>query len=232
MSHVTGVIGISSGEHARYAGFYDELSYVDRPPDTVVSHALGLYVSENRNQLSTHAVELGAEWIWYVDDDHCFRPDTLTRLLAHDVDIVSGLYLRRVAPFRPVIYDTEDAEGDVIKYVYSPNDTGLKSIVAAGAGCLLVKTKVLRALGSPYWRMSQRPSGEMIGEDIDFCQRARAKGFNVWCDMDVSVGHLTTVVIYPFQADTGQWSLQMLDTKGSLVVKGPAQSTLKDTHGS
>ena len=224
MSHVTGVIGVSSPESARYSAFYDELTQVDRPPDTVVSHAIGLYINENRNHLAEHALELGADWVWYVDDDHCFRPDTLNRLLAHDVDIVSGLYLRRVAPFLPVIYDKEDETGDVVKYALTPGDTGLKEIVAAGAGCLLVKTCVLRALGAPYWRFNQRPDGEMIGEDIDFCQRARAKGFKVYCDMDTAIGHLTTMVLYPHQVEPGQWQLKVMDMKGRLVVAGAAPS--------
>ena len=224
MVHVTGVIGVSSGELARHASFYDELSYVDRPPNTVVSHAVGLYVSKNRNQLSEHALELGADWIWYVDDDHCFHPDTLTRLLSHDVDIVSGLYVRRTSPFLPVIYDKETDDGDVEKYHFSPQDTDLKPIVAAGAGCLLVKTKVLKALGSPYWRFSQRPDGEMVGEDIDFCLRAKAKGFSVYCDMNAPIGHLTTVAIYPYQNGPGNWTLKILDNQGKLIVAGPAKA--------
>lgn len=221
MSHVTGVIGVSSSEYTRYAMFYDELTSVERPPDTLVSHSVGLYINENRNQLSDHAIELGAEWIWFVDDDHCFQPDTLTRLLAHDVDIVSGVYVRRTAPFLPVVYEQEDNTGDVVKHYFTPQDRGLKPILACGGGCLLVKTKVLKALGTPYWRFSQRPDGEMIGEDIDFCYRARAAGFTVWCDFDTTIGHLATVVLYPHQVTPGKWNLKVLDTKGRLVVAGP-----------
>ena len=218
---VTGIIGVSSAEHARHASFYDELSYVDRPPDTVVSHAVGLYVNENRNQISTHALELGAEWVWYIDDDHCFHPDTLTRLLAHNVDIVSGLYCRRVAPFHPVIYMEEDADGDVVKYALQNQHVGMQQVVATGAGCLLVKANVLRTLGAPYWRISQRPDGTMVGEDIDFCVRARAAGFTVWCDMDTSIGHLTTVAVYPHRVNDA-WALKILDSKGRLIVAGAA----------
>ena len=195
---------------------------MERPPGTVVSHAIGLYINQNRNQLSEHALELGAEWIWYVDDDHCFHPDTLNRLLAHNVDIVSGLYVRRVAPFIPVIYDTMDADGEVIKHHFTAQDVGLRPVLATGGGCLLVRTRVLQTIGPPYWRFSQTPTGEMVGEDIDFCQRARAAGFQVWCDMDAPIGHLTTVVVYPHQAAPGQWHLKILDTKGRMIVAGAA----------
>lgn len=222
MSDIVGVIGISSGEVSRHASFYDELTVVDRPDHVIVSHAVGLYVNKNRDQLAEHALELGADWIWYVDDDHCFHPDTLTKLLAHDVDIVSGLYVRRVAPFIPVFYEDEDSDGEPEKHYFTIKDTGLKPVLATGAGCLLVKTSVHKALGPPYWRCAQKPTGEMIGEDIDFCYRAREKGFKVWCDMDTPIGHRISAVAYPHQESPGNWQLKIIDSTGKLIVTGHA----------
>ena len=218
--HVTGVIGISSGESARYASFYDELTQVDRPDNVVVSHAVGLYINKNRDQLAAHALDLGAEWIWYVDDDHVFYPDTLEKLLAHDVDIVSGVSVKRVAPFIPIVYYDEDADGEMQKHAFTPGDTGLKSVLAVGAGCLLVKTKVHRELGPPYWQFGRTGSGEMDGEDIDLCRRARAAGFNVYCDFNTPFGHRMSVTAIPQQAESGQWTLRFLDSKGKLIVEG------------
>ena len=219
---IPGVIGISSGESSRYASFYDELTQVERPEGTIVSHAVGLYIQKNRDQLAAHAIELGAEWIWYVDDDHVFPPDTLQKLLAHNVDIVSGVYVKRVAPFLPVVYDHEDTNGEMTRHPFTSQDIGLKPVLALGGGCLLVKTHVHVALGAPYWRFGTTLTGEMDGEDIDFCKRARANGFTVWCDFNAPVGHRTTVVAYPQQREPGQWHLRLLDSKGALIVEGNA----------
>ena len=223
---VTGVIGISSGEVSRHASFYDELTIVERPENVIVTHCIGLYINKNRNQLAEHAIELGAEWIWYVDDDHVFHPDTLTRLLARNVDIVTGIAVKRVVPFLPLIYEHADdeVEGEFIKHYFTPDDVGLKPVLAAGAGCLLVKTAVHKALGPPYWRFSQTSTGEMIGEDIDFCHRARKKGYTVYCDMDAPIGHKTTVTVYPQQDGPGKWMLNILDSKGTLIVNGPTMT--------
>ena len=221
---VVGVIGISSGESARYACFYDELTQVDRPDNVVVLHAVGLYVNQNRNQIAEQAIAMGAEWILYVDDDHIFQPDTLQRLLAHNVDIVSALCVRRVAPFLPVIYDRVDADGEEVKHYFTPEDVGLKPVLAAGAGCLLVRTYVHTALGPPYWRFSQTVKGNMVGEDIDFCQRAREKGYKVWCDTDTPIGHRLTVAAFPYQVSPGKWMLNILDSKGTLIVNGPTRT--------
>ena len=221
MSNVVGVIGVSSGEVGRHASFYDELTHVNRPDGTIITHAIGLYINENRNQIANHAIELGAEWIWYVDDDHCFHPDTLERLLAHRVDIVSGIYVKRVSPFLPVLYDKADESGELIKHTFTSQDVGLKPVLAVGAGCLLVNTRVHKALGTPYWRFSYNSQGGLNGEDIDFCQRARAHGFTIWCDMDAPIGHYITAVAYPYQETPGAWTLRILDSKGKLIVTGP-----------
>ena len=225
MPRVVGVIGISSGEVSRHASFYDELTQVDRPDNVVVSHAVGLYVNKNRDQLAEHALKLGADWIWYVDDDHCFHQDTLTKLLAHDVDIVSGLYVRRVAPFQPVFYRDEDQDGDPIKPYFRSTDKGLMPVLAVGAGCLLVKTKVHRELGPPYWRFSENRRGEMNGEDVDFCYRARAKGFTVWCDLNTPIGHRISAVAYPHQDGPGNWQLKLIDANGHMIVSGKAATS-------
>jgi GT2 family glycosyltransferase len=222
---IVGVIGVSSGEVSRHASFYDELTIVERPENVIVSHAIGLYINKNRNQLAEHAIELGAEWIWYVDDDHCFHPDTLTRLLARNVDIVTGVAVKRVAPFLPLIYEREEGdEGNFVKHYFTPDDVGLKPILAAGAGCFLVKTHVHKTLGSPYWRFSETSTGDMIGEDMDFCMRARAMGFTVYCDMDAPIGHRTTMTVYPQQKSPGEWMLNIIDSKGTLVVTGPTMT--------
>lgn len=220
MSHVTGVIGISSGESARYATFYDELTQVDRPENVVVLQAAGLYIQKNRDQLAKQALALGAEWIWYVDDDHFFPPDTLTKLLAHNVDIVSAVAVRRVAPFLPVVYYEEDADGEVQKHSFAGDDIGLKPVLAAGAGCILVKTHVHTAMGAPYWRFGTTKSGELDGEDIEFCKRARANGFTIWYDFNAPIGHKTTVIVYP-QRKPDQWYIQMIDSKGVLIGERP-----------
>ena len=220
MANVTGVIGISSGESARYATFYDELTQVERPDNVVVLHATGLYIQKNRDQLARQALELEAEWIWYVDDDHIFPPDTLEKLLAHNVDIVSAVAVKRASPFLPIAYDDEDADGEAQNHRFATDDVGLKPVLATGAGCLLVRTPVHTAMGAPYWRFGMTKSGELDGEDIEFCKRARAKGFTIWYDFDAPIGHKMTVVAYP-QYTRGQWHIQLLDSKGVLIGERP-----------
>lgn len=219
---VIGVVGISSGEVGRHASFYPELLQVRRPLGTVVLHSLGLYVYENRNRLTAQALKLGAEWIWYVDDDHRFAPDTLERLLAHNVSIVSGVYVKRGAPFTPLRYYQEDADGSITDAYFAQQDTGLKSVAAVGAGCLLVRRAVLDAIGPPHWQPGRSAIGDTLGEDVEFCRRVREKGFKIWCDFDTPVGHLATGVITPRRSQDGTWRLELMDLKGDPAVSWAA----------
>lgn len=215
MSHVTGVIGISSPETARHALFYSSLTTVTRPPNVGLVHAISAVIAQNRNHIADRALAEGAEWVWYVDDDQYFQPDTLQRLLAHDVDIVSGLYLQRSSPFRPHVYHKETSTGSVSTRYLSKGDAGVVSVDAVGAGCLLVKTTVFKALEPPYWRLGQIHPAEW-GDDIDFCRRVRAKGFQIWCDLDLPVGHFMTGIVHPAKTPEGEWVTALVQSNNPI----------------
>lgn len=225
MPDVIGVVGISSPENARHSLFYSSLTNVAKPPHTALAHAIGSSISQNRNTIADQALGAGAEWIWYVDDDQLFYPDTLLKLLARNVSVVSGLYLQRDAPYGPHMYDREEENGAVYAKHLVEGDAGLKKVSATGAGCLLVRTSVLKVLDPPYWRLGQ-VGGVMgtdrWGDDIDFCHRVREKGFTIWCDLDVPVGHFTTGVVYPARDEAGVWTTVLASKEGTPIISVPA----------
>lgn len=224
MADVIGVVGISSPESSRHALFYSSLTNVAKPPHTALAHAIGSSISKNRNTIAEQALTYGAEWIWYVDDDQIFPPDTLLKLLARNRSVVSGLYLQREAPYVPQMYDREETNGAVYAKHLVAGDEGLKSVLATGAGCLLIRTAVLKTLDPPYWRLGQNGGilgSDQWGDDIDFCRRVRAKGFTIWCDLDVPVGHFTTGVVYPSQ-ESGKWTTVLADREGTPFMRIPA----------
>ena len=47
-------------------------------------------------------------------------------------------------------------------------------------------------MGRELPSLSHYLGGEILGEDYDFCDRARAAGFTVWCDTQLSfdIGHI------------------------------------------
>jgi GT2 family glycosyltransferase len=214
-------IGIPGGELARYAIFYDSLMSVHRPANTVHIQGRGANVAENRNGIAERALAQDCTHLFYVDDDQVFAPDTLMRLLDRDKDIVSGLYLSREAPFTPQMYNWEDDQSFVKPKLLEPFAGGLQSCVATGAGCLLIRTDVFRKLAKPWWTLGQIiPDGWC--DDVDFCRRARAAGYAIWCDQDVLVGHNLWMTAWPQRQEDGAWMTILVGANGQPLVQFPA----------
>jgi 2-polyprenyl-3-methyl-5-hydroxy-6-metoxy-1,4-benzoquinol methylase len=62
---------------------------------------------------------------------------------------------------------------------------GLQRVDVAGGGCLLVKMRVFDRLTQPYFA----PEFE-YGTDVQLCRQAAEKGFEVWADTSIELGHL------------------------------------------
>lgn len=215
-------VGVSCGELARYSIFFDSLMHVRGVTNDNVFVSQGAVISRNRNRIATRAIEEGYDAVWYVDDDQVFSPATLEKLIARDKDIVSGLYLKREVPFLPQVYDREDERGAVFPRLLKNGERGMVKAVATGAGCLLVKTKVFEAMEKPWWRLGQLDKEEW-SDDVDFCRRARAAGFDIWADLDVLVGHQMNSTIWPAIQGDGSWATFMVHGREVIVAWPPAQ---------
>jgi len=53
---------------------------------------------------------------------------------------------------------------------------------------MLIKTPVLEKIGAPWFEFSYEP--ERVGEDVNFCRKARKAGYNIWVDPTIQVRHL------------------------------------------
>ena len=192
---MSGFIGISCSENARFSDFWDSLVHLDTCQASI-NISSGGNIASNRNALTEKALSLGADWIFYVDDDQIFNPNTLRKLVDRDVDVVSGLYVGRNVPFEPVAYDKEDERGFVKSVTLENTHSGMLEVKAVGAGALLARCNVFKNLEKPYWRLGQTNNAS-LGEDIDFCQRVRKTGAKIFVDLDVCVGHKLMCTIWP-----------------------------------
>jgi hypothetical protein len=184
-------VGVMSAE---FFSAYEALrkpTLPDGSPDWVTITVRRQVIQRARNTIVAHAVRQEpappylrgiptpypeATHVFFLDDDVLVPPDGLLRLLAHDVPIVSGFYVERAAPHFPVAY----RHGADLHVPLTRFCSGLQRVDAVGAGCLLVKTEVFRAL-EPEW-FAFAPG---YSEDSYFCAQARRAGFEVLLDFDV-----------------------------------------------
>jgi len=181
-------------------------------------------VAKARNTIAAEALRQGADWIWWLDDDLIFRPETLLKALERPEEIVIGLSLSRTkigGDFRP-IWSNVEMQGDrwfpVTQIVREAN--GLMRLTHGTAGgvlmhrpafeCVEAMTPNTRGLDKdgqirPVWWAMGQLVPDMFWEDIHFYDKLRAAGFDIWGDPEVKFGHDTKMTIWPYEAPDGQW---------------------------
>ena len=84
------------------APFCQSLAQLQKVGDCVLTMKAGSLIYLSRNELATAAIQIEADYVFWLDSDMVFKPDTLTRMMetlkANDLDILTGLYFRRVPP--------------------------------------------------------------------------------------------------------------------------------------
>lgn len=212
------LIGVPTAEYARQAKFYDHFNMIDKPPGTMITFAHGQSPARNRNIIIRQALEYEVEHLLFLDDDTCPPPDILTKLLAHDKDMITGLYVMRNFPHQPIIFDHTDDKG-YCGHAYPVNGcTDLIPCVAAGLGACLINTRVFRGMSEPWITLGELEKDHWC-DDISFFHRARAAGFNLYCDPTVRCGHMASITLTPEYLD-GKWMISY-DTLGTQKVTIP-----------
>jgi len=171
----------------------------------------GPMISDHRNNLVAKFLEQDAEWMWMVDTDMVFQPDTLRRLLAQahykERPIVGALCFganRTSTNIFPTLYWWKTPEGALSGSMLDLRNSGLVDVDGTGAACLLIHRSVLETLTAEFpppkgpfefawYDTSLGP--ERIGEDMLFCVRAVNAGFPIFVDCDIRVGHVKPVIL-------------------------------------
>ena len=148
-----------------------------------IANAKSSLVALGRNQCTAAAIAAKATHLLFLDTDMVFPMDTLTRLLAHDKDIVGAVYSQRNPPFHPLGVMESGAHAHV--------PPGLHRMQMIPTGCLLIRTEVFQKLPKP-WFNCLTVGDSILGEDYFFCQNATAAGYDLWCDGTLSreLGHI------------------------------------------
>lgn len=163
-----------------------------------VNHRQGLTSSQSsmvvsaRNNCVKAAEDMKADYLMFLDSDMTFPHYLINRLLDHKKDIVGCTYPRRGFPF--------DNLGHTLIAEDMNRTTGLVKMSHMPTGLLLIKMSVFATFRQPIFRFEADESiGITHGEDMVFSRMAREKGFEIWCDLDLSMecAHLFQYALRP-----------------------------------
>jgi cellulose synthase/poly-beta-1,6-N-acetylglucosamine synthase-like glycosyltransferase len=207
---MSGTVGIVAGDTGRYTLFSVALTQMISPPNTKLDWALSTDIAGARNSIVQRALDSGSEWVFFMDDDHVYPADILTRLLKHEKDMVCAMYLRRAGTFSPVAASGRGEDGlyDSIDLTTLP-DKGLLKIWASGGAGMLIKSEVFRAISDqPDWFEYGRVKDRdwHASEDFIFCEKVQEAGFDIFLDLEAQLGHLAPCAIWPSWVDQ-EWAV-------------------------
>lgn len=151
-----------------------------------------IYVARNQTILGPMRAEgFDYDWLMWIDSDQKWEAEDILRLVEDDKDIVSGLTPISMSGDTQCGWINEDGE-QVFLNDKDEFDTPIQEVDFAGFGFLLVRKGVFEKLAYPYFQFGTRmtKSGlKFLGEDVAFSQKVKDKGFKIWCDTRVRVGH-------------------------------------------
>ena len=209
------LIGLSTGEYIRRADFFPHFIGLLRPESCATSSVHGQSPASARNTIIQQAFDNNFTHIFFLDDDMLPPTDTLVKLMKHDVDIVSALYLGRAFPHRPVFFD-KAYENGYNKYYSLIDQKGLVKGTNCGLGAVLISCEVFKKLEKPYVRLGEIEKDGWC-DDIGFFNRCRAAGFDIYCDLDAPVGHMSTMTLWPEMHDN-KWMTNYKQPNGNILI--------------
>ncbi|MAP64040.1 MAG: hypothetical protein CMH34_09930 [Microbacterium sp.] len=165
-----------------------------------------------RNETAAAFLAGDAEWLWWVDTDMGFEANALDQLLASadptSRPVVGGLCFAQMerepdgmGGFRtevvPALYqwhEASDGRSGFVAWREYPRDT-LAEVAATGSAFVLIHRSVFERVaekfgaGSWYERMVNPATGQLLGEDLSFCARARMVGVPIHVHTGIKTTH-------------------------------------------
>lgn len=172
-------------------------------------------VDTARNVLSREFLKTTSEWAFWMDADMVLPKDAIVRLLKvakeKDTKMVTGIYYQRAGKHWPVcwvrdpqlengtklVHENQD-KYDSNEYlgVYAvPGPEATEPFIAnsAGFGCCLIHRSVFERTEDPWFQFIPGK----CSEDFYFFVNAKKKGFTLWADPTLKLGHIgSPKVIY------------------------------------
>jgi len=154
---------------------------VNMAPYHMIVKGQHIPLDEACNMIVERALEINAKYVYFREDDVLTPPGTLERLMAFDVDIITGVCMAKQKPPYPIVF-REWGGGSYTDWYDKP---GIPvQVVGTGMGAMLVKTEVFREMEKPWFRCVHMPTTfgteyrvSRMTQDLYFCFAPGTKVF-------------------------------------------------------
>lgn len=140
---------------------------------------LGYTIDEARNQAAQAAIDDGMDYLFFLDWDTIPHPQTLHQLVLRalnnpDHDVFSGVYCCRHRDYpAPLVYVTDDFKLSCDWTVGDLLTTDKDQLTGFGCGLMLIRTSLLKKMGSAWFKTTPDIGKGGETEDLYFLRRAR-----------------------------------------------------------
>ena len=182
-------------ESETFKSIYDLI--VPEYADVSFQYFYGYNIDQVRNLIADWATRY--DYLFSVDSDIVLPPDCLVKMLAHDVPMVSGVYMQRKSNVEIIEIYRKNTLGGISNIPFSEiARPGLHEIDGCGFGCVLVKSEVILAIGYPQFVYTSALSHtDTVSEDVDFCRKAQTTGAKIYVDSSIVCNHIGSTIFRP-----------------------------------
>ena len=167
------------------------------------SSCLGADVTRGQHQKPFDG-KIDYDYIMWIDSDIIFNINQLLKLIKHDKDICSGLYLMEGGRNFACVKEWDEKffkKNEHFQFL-SPDDIkdqkDLIEVNYAGMGWMLVKKGVFESINYPWFEPIRKKIGGYVDftmEDVAFCHKAIEKKYKIYVDPTVIVGHEKKIIL-------------------------------------
>jgi hypothetical protein len=155
---------------------------------------VGEEVATARCNIARNAIDRGAEFLFFIDDDVTipnYGPQRMLYLMEQNPewDVLSAVYVTKTAPPEPLIFGENLSDGAYWNWRCGE----VFEIGGCGMGCCVIRTSAFEKFPEPWFAWTDESDGINKGgegEDLYFCRKLTEAGGTLMADGAVLCGHI------------------------------------------